>query len=148
MSQWLYHRGYSQRYHLYRRLGGPQSPSGRYGEENNLSPLSEIKPNIKLNVTTLSLSNVVTCGLAHGEANRRTSAASCCETVRFERVSAAGTLWFLFGSCQVRICDYRAYGFPWSSQANSGMLPLIKPLIHYSFIIVSFHVLTDLEQLR
>jgi hypothetical protein len=43
MSQWLYPRGYSQRHQLYRRLGGPQGRSGRYGEGNNLSSLSEIK---------------------------------------------------------------------------------------------------------
>ena len=39
----FYHRGYSQRYQLCRRLGRSQSPSGRYGEGNTLSPLSEIK---------------------------------------------------------------------------------------------------------
>lgn len=36
-------------------------------------------------------------------------------------------------------------GFTQSSQANSRILPLIKPPIHYSFIIVSFHVLIDLD---
>jgi hypothetical protein len=34
----------SPRYPLYRRLGGPQSRSGRYGEEKNSQPLPELEP--------------------------------------------------------------------------------------------------------
>jgi hypothetical protein len=34
----LYSRGKSPRYPLYRRMGGPQSPSGHCGEEKNLAP--------------------------------------------------------------------------------------------------------------
>jgi hypothetical protein len=44
------------------------------------------------------------------------------ETVHSEQVSEAGTLLFVFGSCQVRMYDYRAYGFPWPSQADSRYL--------------------------
>jgi hypothetical protein len=39
----LYPQGKSLRYPLYRKLGGPQSQSGRYGEENNLT-LPGIEP--------------------------------------------------------------------------------------------------------
>ena len=34
---------------------------------------------MKRNVSRLSVCNVVTCGLGHGETNRRNSAASCCD---------------------------------------------------------------------
>jgi hypothetical protein len=42
----LYPRGKSLRYLLDRRLGGPQSRSGRGGEEKNSQPLSGIEPPI------------------------------------------------------------------------------------------------------
>jgi hypothetical protein len=38
-----YHWGNCSWYPLYRRLGGPQSRSGRYGEEKNLLPLPRIE---------------------------------------------------------------------------------------------------------
>jgi hypothetical protein len=40
----LFPREKSSRYALDRRLGGPQSPSGRCGEERNLLHLPEIEP--------------------------------------------------------------------------------------------------------
>jgi hypothetical protein len=40
----LYSRGKSPYYPLYRRLGGPQSRSGRGGEDNNSQPSSGIEP--------------------------------------------------------------------------------------------------------
>jgi len=39
----LYHRGKSPWYPLHRRLGGPQSRSGRGGEEKNSQPLPGLK---------------------------------------------------------------------------------------------------------
>jgi hypothetical protein len=36
--------GKQPQYSLYRRLGGPQILSGRYGEEKNLFPIPAIKP--------------------------------------------------------------------------------------------------------
>jgi hypothetical protein len=42
----LYPQGKSPRYALDRRLGGPQSRSGRGGEENNSQPLSVLDPPI------------------------------------------------------------------------------------------------------
>jgi hypothetical protein len=40
----LYRRGMSPRYPLDRRLGGPQSQSGRYGKEKNPLLLPGIEP--------------------------------------------------------------------------------------------------------
>jgi hypothetical protein len=40
----LYYPGYSLRYALYRRFGRPQSQSGRYEGEKNLSPPLGIEP--------------------------------------------------------------------------------------------------------
>jgi hypothetical protein len=40
----LYPRGKEPRYPLYRRLGGPQSRSGRTDQRKNPLPLSGIKP--------------------------------------------------------------------------------------------------------
>jgi hypothetical protein len=42
----LYFLWNSPRYPLYRRLGGPQSWSGRYVEEKNLLPLAGIQPRL------------------------------------------------------------------------------------------------------
>jgi hypothetical protein len=42
----LYPQGKSSPYPLDRRLGGPQSPSGRDGEEKNSQPLSRLEPSI------------------------------------------------------------------------------------------------------
>ena len=38
--------GKEPRYPMKRGLGGPQSWSGRFGEEENLSPLPELEPQI------------------------------------------------------------------------------------------------------
>jgi hypothetical protein len=43
-SRPLYHKGKNPWYPLDRRLGGPQSRSGRGGEEKNSQPLAGIKP--------------------------------------------------------------------------------------------------------
>jgi hypothetical protein len=40
----LYPRGNSLRYPLYRRVGGPKSRTGRYGEETNILPPLGIQP--------------------------------------------------------------------------------------------------------
>jgi hypothetical protein len=42
----FYPQGKSPRYPLDRRLGGPQSRSGRGGEEKNSQPLPELEPSI------------------------------------------------------------------------------------------------------
>jgi hypothetical protein len=43
----LYARGNRLRYTLYRRLGGPQSRSGRCGEETNLTPAGNQTPAVQ-----------------------------------------------------------------------------------------------------
>jgi hypothetical protein len=43
----FYPRGKDPRYPLHRRLGGPQSRSGRFGEEQNLAPAGSPTPAVQ-----------------------------------------------------------------------------------------------------
>jgi hypothetical protein len=58
-------RGNNPWYHLYGRLGGTQSQSGRYGEEKNPYPYRELNPDSSV-IRARSLAAIPTEVFCHG----------------------------------------------------------------------------------